>query len=185
MFLTSSRWRFDRRISMVIGAMALALGALAAPGATTHAQNPPGSQPDFTNFAGPWIRHGFGITVGTNGDALARWRVYSWCDATAPPGPCDSILNGQGSVGGQVVDLIENGGLAQIVFTGASSGTASGMVIESTVPDFLVPGGLVTLSLLPYDMAVLVQGETSITLCGPSFGELAPPDVFASSPCGA
>ena len=186
MTLRIARSRFRDTVFAVVTATTLALVVfISSNAARLRAQVSPTNQPDFSSFAGSWGSHGFGITVGTNGDALAQWRVYSWCDETAPPGPCDTVLAGQGNDGGKVVDLIEDGGLAQTVFSGVSNGSAYGVVVESTVPDFLEPGGSVTLTLLPYDMALLMQGATSVTLCGPNFAQQAPPDVVASGPCGA
>lgn len=136
----------------------------------------PGEEPpwlDFTAFAGPWARHGFGLTVEGDGQARASWRVYRWCHLE-DVSPCDAIDEERGII---------SGGQATIVFRRIEWPVAFGEVLETTQPELLAPGP-VTLTLLPYGMAWLTQGSQRLVLCGPDYVELAPEEVRRLFPCG-
>jgi hypothetical protein len=137
----------------------------------------PGEEPprlDFTAFAGPWVRHGFGLTVAGDGQAQASWRVYRWCHLENVA-PCDAIDEERGII---------NGGQATIVFRRIEWPVAFGDVLDTTQPEMLAPGP-VSLILLPYGMARLSQGSRQVVLCGPDYAELAPEEVRRLFPCGA
>ncbi|TET98793.1 MAG: hypothetical protein E3J29_03325 [Dehalococcoidia bacterium] len=155
----------------------------AAESATPQAAVPSESQPigspappDFSPFAKGWGRHGFGMTVTASGEATATWRVYKWCSDDPMP-PCDAMVENE----------IVYGGRATIVFTRVGGATAYGWVKEST--DERILSGRVTLTLQPYDMALLesVGGfdVAPIVLCGPDYWQEAPESLREESPCGA
>jgi hypothetical protein len=122
--------------------------------------------PDFSGFADSWGHHGYGLTVNADGTAVAWYRTYSWCSDDPTP-PCDFFVG----------DGIIDGGHSTITFTSASGSTAYGSYDD---------GGQVTLTLLPYDMALL-QDDTGepVYLCGPNFSSLAPQSVVQQGLCGA
>lgn len=127
----------------------------------------PAGQPDFSAFAGGWGRHGFGMALHADGRAVMAFRVYQWCSDDPTP-PCDVMLG----------NAIYDGGHATLTFTSHDSNTAYGAYDD---------GGTVSLTLLPYDMALLTDldsGDQTV-LCGPDFGNLAPQSLIESSPCGA
>jgi hypothetical protein len=127
----------------------------------------------FAPIAGDWDRHGFGITVHGDGSSEAVWRIYQWCGPGVAE-PCDRILNN---------NYLESGGHAQITFSGPDdSGVFQGEVTTTTDPSTLDLGG-VTLTLQPYDMALIEQGDTQLVLCGQDSAEQAPSDVLRQ--CGA
>jgi hypothetical protein len=87
--------------------------------------------------------------------------------AGLPTPPCNP------SIGNDFYD----GGHETIIFTDIQGSTAFGTYDDD--------GSAVTLTLLPYDMAELVDGRQDELLCGLRFGLLAPPDLIRQSPCGA
>ncbi len=138
----------------------------------------PGEEPprlDFTAFAGPWVRHGFGLTVDGDGQARVAWRVYRWCHLENVS-PCDAIDEERGE--------IISGGQVTIVFRRIAWPVAFGDVLDTTQPEVLAPGP-VSLTLLPYGMARLSQGSRQFVLCGPDYADLAPEEVRRVFPCGA
>jgi hypothetical protein len=149
----------------------IALALLAMPDAAAHAQ----SGGEFSAFADTWVRHGFVLTVGSNGGANASWRTYAWCNRVTAPEPCDVAVDNQ----------IISGGFAQIVFVDVENGAAVGYVMESTDSLLLYPGEVVRLRLMPYGMAALDTDDDTIVLCGSNYGYEAPPELIASFPCGA
>jgi len=128
--------------------------------------------PDFSPFAENWGRHGFGMTVTASGEATASWRVYKWCSDDPTP-PCDDMTDSE----------IHNGGHATLVFDRVVGDTAYGRVLETNEPDLL--SAQVSLTLQPYDMAVLETDGSPMTLCGPNFWQEAPESLRQESPCGA
>lgn len=128
--------------------------------------------PDFSPFAKDWGRHGFGMTVTASGEATASWRVYKWCSDDPTP-PCDDMTGNE----------IHNGGHATLVFESVVGETAFGRVLETNEPDLLSAD--VSLTLQPYDMALLESAGDSMTLCGPNFWDEAPESLRQESPCGA
>jgi hypothetical protein len=128
--------------------------------------------PDFSPFAKNWGRHGFGITVTTSGEATASWRVYKWCSDDPTP-PCDDMTDSE----------IRDGGYATLIFDSVSGSAAYGTVLDTNDPELL--SGQVTLTLQPYDMALLESAGYSMTLCGPNFWQEAPESLRQESPCGA
>jgi len=144
------------------------VGLLALPTSSVAAQD----APSFAPIAGFWDRHGFGISVNDDGSATATWRVYQWCGPGIPD-PCDRIVNNR----------ILSGGHAAISFGGADeSGAFQGEVTDSTDPELLDVGPL-KLTPQPFDMALLEQGATQLTLCGEDSANQAPEDVLIQ--CGA
>lgn len=131
------------------------------------------AEPPLQPFAGDWDRHGFGLTVADDGSSHAAWRIYVWCDQGPPP--CDSIENG---------NYLRSGGQADIAFSNVTDQDAEGEVLNTTDPSGLDVGP-VTLSLMPYDMASLRQGDHEIVLCGVNFSAEAPEDLASTYPCGA
>jgi hypothetical protein len=107
---------------------------------------------DFTAFADSWEHHGFGLTLDASGDAHVGWRIYRWCSEDPTP-PCDELS------GNQIID----GGNGEISFTQSFGSSAVGTWVSSDVPDTL--GATVTLTLLPFHMAVLVQNGSPLVLC--------------------
>jgi hypothetical protein len=144
------------------------VGFVALPPSTVVAQD----APPFAPISGLWDRHGFGIRVDDDGSATATWRVYQWCGPGVPD-PCDRIVNNR----------IISGGYADISFAGPDdSGAFQGQVTNTTDPELLEVGPL-TLTPQPYDMALLEQGDTQLTLCGEDAANQAPDDVLLQ--CGA
>lgn len=139
------------------------------------------ASPDFGAFANGWSRHGFGMAIDTSGEATASWRVYKWCSDDPTP-PCDDM------VGNQII----SGGRATIIFGSVDGATAYGWVKESNDESFLRDGLPVSLTLLPYGMALLEHISYSVergfrsestVLCGP---DMEMPDwLREKSPCGA
>jgi hypothetical protein len=133
---------------------------------------------DFSPFAQRWVRRDFYIAIDTNGHGTGHWRVYKWCNDDPTP-PCDTN------------DLSTRGGYGEVVFSRVEGSTAYGEVTASNdpgsgpLPDHyrLVPGPIL-LILKSYDMALLEQGSTSITFCGPDYRNEAPQSVIDSLPCG-
>jgi len=152
-------------------ASASATPEAAVPSTPQPPETPP---PDFSPFAKQWGRHGFGMTIAISGEATATWRVYKWCSDDPTP-PCDDMTDSQ----------ITSGGRATIVFDRVVGETAYGWVQEST--DELTLSGNVSLTLQPYDMAVLETegGGGPGTLCGPNYWQEAPDWLKEQSPCGA
>ena len=148
-----------------------------AAAATAEAAPPPPQPteaplPDFSPFAKNWGRHGFGMTVTASGEATASWRVYKWCSDDPTP-PCDEMTDSE----------IHSGGHATLVFDRVVGETAYGRVLETNEPDLL--SAQVSLTLQPYDMAVLETNGSLMTLCGPNFWQEAPESLRQESPCGA
>lgn len=143
-------WRLETASIAVVGPRAL-----------------PAGQPDFSAFAGGWVRHGFGFGLHADGTATMSFRVYQWCSEDPTP-PCDVILG----------NAIYDGGHGTLTFTEIDGNTAYGAFDD---------GGGVSLTLLPYDMVLLtdLSSGDQTELCGPDFGNLAPPSLVQSSPCGA
>jgi len=144
--------------------------------ATPEAPPPPqpteAPLPDFSPFAEGWGRHGFGMTVTASGEATASWRVYKWCSDDPTP-PCDEMTDSE----------IHSGGHATLIFDRVVGETAYGRVLETNEPDLL--SAQVSLTLQPYDMAVLETNGSPMTLCGPNFWQEAPESLRQESPCGA
>jgi hypothetical protein len=128
----------------------------------------------FSPIAGDWSRHGLGLSVSEDGSVEAIWRVYRWCG----PGvqlPCDELTG----------NLIISGGRADITLNSADdSGTFQGEVNATSDPE-LLDVGPVSLVPQPFGMLLLEQGDMQLTLCGPHFIDLAPPEVRDEFPCGA
>jgi hypothetical protein len=147
-----------------------------AEAATAEAPPPPqpteAPLPDFSPFAKNWGRHGFGMTVTASGEATASWRVYKWCSDDPIP-PCDEMTDSE----------IHSGGHATLVFDRVVGETAYGRVLETNEPELL--SAQVSLTLQPYDMALLESAGYSMTLCGPNFWQEAPESLRQESPCGA
>lgn len=150
----------------VLAAVALALALVAG---DVYAAR----QADFSEFAGDWGRHGFGMIIHPDGQGQASWRIYQWCDQDPTP-PCDRIENNE----------IHSGGQATFMLRRVEGRTAYGVIIASTDPATLEVGPFV-FNLMPYGMAEIDQGFFPIDLCGPMFFELAPPDLLDEQPCGA
>jgi hypothetical protein len=112
------------------------------------------------------------MTVTASGEATASWRVYKWCSDDPTP-PCDDMTDSE----------IHDGGHATLIFDSVSGSTAYGQVLETNDPGLL--SGDVTLTLQPYDMALLESAGYSMTLCGPNFWQEAPESLRQESPCGA
>jgi hypothetical protein len=129
--------------------------------------------PDFHPFAQTWRRHGFGLAVDRNGYGSAVFRVYKWCSDDPRP-PCDRLSG----------DEIVNGGHTDLVFSRVAGSTAFGAVIASNLSPVLAVRD-VSLTLQPYDTAVLRQGSKTLQLCGPRFEQEAPASVRQTNPCGA
>jgi hypothetical protein len=144
--------------------------------ATPHSPAEPTSTPselDFSEFAKTWSRHGFGMTIAASGEATASWRVYKWCSDDPTP-PCDAM------VGNEIV----SGGHATVIFGRVDGASAYGWVKDSTVEGTLAPGTPVSLTLLPYGLALLQDVSLVPTvLCGP---DTEMPDWLQETwPCGA
>ena len=126
-------------------------------------------------FAGIWVSHSLALTVQTDGQAIASWRVYKWCGPGVSP-PCDTMRGSN----------IDAGGQAKLTFTGADGASLKGQITGSNVRDQWPIGSTITFVLQPYGLARLFggNGRLDYTLCGPDFAN-APPDVARSVPCGA
>jgi hypothetical protein len=159
-----------RRAALSRLAVACALvGLLAAPVSSATAQD---VDQLFAPVAGIWARHGFGIQVNDDGTASADWRVYRWCGPGVTD-PCDQLLRNR----------IIDGGHADITFSGLDeNGAFQGEVASTTDPELLDIGPL-NLTRQPYDMAMLEQNGTQLTLCGDDSPNEAPPEVLMA--CGA
>jgi hypothetical protein len=127
----------------------------------------------FHAFAGPWWHHGFGLTINDLGFGEATWRTYRWCSDFPPP--CDRMDG----------NMIRSGGVAHLVLPRIDGPSAQGMIEQSNDDTFIQTNSRVTLTLLPYDVARLDTGPSSLFVCGPKFADLAPRNVLTSSPCGA
>jgi hypothetical protein len=99
---------------------------------------------DFTAFTEPWHHHDFALLIDAAGDVQ------------------ESSFAGAGG-------LISQADLALSATFGSS---AVGTVLSSTGATTLAPGALVSITRLPFDMAVLVQNGSPLVLCGaqPSAG---------------
>jgi hypothetical protein len=130
-------------------------------------------------FTATWWRHGFALTVGTDGLATVWWRAYRWCDEPGE-GPCDTMENNH----------IEPGGAATAAFTSLgdeASAPAPSLLGHITASNDArrLPLGPVHLTLLPDGMVRLSDTHGSnIDLCGPHF-DAAPQAVQEALPCGA
>lgn len=154
------------RRSHLAALLAVLALALAAP-ATVRAQR----SPDFSSMAGNWEAHGFSLDIGSDGQAVAHWRVYTWCNMLTQPAPCDSMI------GNEIVD----GGLAMLDFMTLTSNAASATVLMSSDPSFFAPGSTITLQMMPGGVAKMLPDRGGPLLCGPNFD----PSAFSSPPCGA
>jgi hypothetical protein len=151
----------------LLGLALLAVCLLGAPGYAS-AQSPA----NFAALAGDWSAHGFGLSIASDGQAVAHWRVYQWCSDLSSPAPCDSMLGND----------IENGGLAMLRFTSLSGGVGTATVLMSSDPATLSPGSSVTMRTQSGGTARLTtSGSLDMVLCGPKFD----PSQFTSAPCGA
>ena len=126
----------------------------------------------FASVAGFWTRHGFGIQVNDDRTASAAWRVYSWCGPGVTD-PCDQLLSNR----------IVDGGHADITFSGPDENGAFQDEVASTTDPELLDIGPLNLTPQPYDMAMLEQNGTQLTLCGDDSSNQAPPAVLMG--CGA
>jgi hypothetical protein len=126
---------------------------------------------DYAAFADAWYHHGIALTVDSNGNGTASWRTYQRC-SDGPP-PCDAMA------GNAIVD----GGQGRLVFASQWGSSAIGSVHGSTEPSVLDPAEPITLTLLPFDMAVLVQHGSVLVLCGSNSDEERPQAVQVL--CGA
>jgi dipeptidyl aminopeptidase/acylaminoacyl peptidase len=147
--------------------------AQATPIATAVAIATP-TPPDLSSFAKDWWHHGFNMTVEMNGQSSATWRTYKWCSQDPTP-PCDAVVD----------NGITPGGSATLTFTQVDGQTAYALVNDSNDWAVFEPGTLVSLTLLPYGMALLKQGSTETTLCGPDYSKVAPESLIQTTPCGA
>jgi hypothetical protein len=149
-------------ILATIGTLALVVPAIA--GVT--------AAPDFSPIAGAWGAHGISVEIGNDGQAVAHWRIYTWCNTVQQPAPCDSIIG----------DSIEDGGLAMLSFTTFNGTTATGVVLMSSDTTGFSPGSTVVLQTMRGGVAQMQAiGGSPILLCGPAFD----PTAFTTSPCGA
>jgi len=151
------------RLALVL---AITLAAVAA-SAPARAQ----SGLDFTTISGKWSAHGIGLDIGTDGQAVASWRVYTWCSSLTQPAPCDS------TIGNDIMD----GGLAMLQFSSISGGTASALVLMSSDPSLFSAGSTITMQIMSGGVAQVTGTANQLTLCGPHFN----PGAYAVSPCGA
>lgn len=146
--------------------------------ASTISQSSPSlistSTPDFTAFAKVWWHHGVAITINIDGTGEANWRT-GWCSDNPTP-PCDTIEG----------NAIVNGGKSTLKLSSINSKTASGKVVSTNDPKFLMVAPF-TLTILEYGMSELNQGgdKSAILFCGPDFAKLAPKSLFEIHPCGA
>ena len=136
-------------------------------------------------YVGNWGHHGASISISRSdfapeqGEALMRWRTYSWCqdpstNNTSPP-PCDTILG----------NSIAAGGLGSITLThpvGQDDKQLSGVVTATTDPSGTGKwGSSVDFTMLPGNMLLMESGGTSTMFCGENTDlSLYPPSV-----CGA
>jgi hypothetical protein len=135
---------------------------------------PAASDESFSPIAGDWGRHGLGLIVSEDGSVEAIWRVYRWCG----PGvrlPCDELTGNQ----------IISGGRADITVNPADASGAFQGEVNATSDQELLDVGPVSLIPQPYGMLLLEQGDLQLTLCGPHYVDLAPPEVRDQFPCGA
>jgi hypothetical protein len=153
----------------IAGLLLLSLGVLRPTPASA------GRSGTYSGIAGEWSGHGFELTIGADGQAVAQWREYQWCSDLSGPDPCDSIVGNE----------IYSGGLAMLRFTSLTSMSANAMVLMTSDPSDLALGQEISLAILPGGVARIQglgsSGSASLTLCGPSFD----PTQFQNSPCGA
>jgi hypothetical protein len=124
---------------------------------------------------GDWWHHGFLLTIRDKQLATAQWRTYEWrCDQQTRR-PCDRIAG----------DVINDGGIAQLVFSRAVGSTAEGFVVESNDPDMLAEGP-VQLTFLPFGLARLQPAfGVPLTLCSEREAGASLQKFGLYSPCGA
>ncbi len=143
------------------------------PAAASMTQAPPpvssDTSSDFRPFAERWGSHGFSLTVDGRGNGIALSRAYKSCNDNSSP-PCDTFYNA----------------MASLTFSRTDGVVAYGTVTQSVASSGFETGDDVSLTLLPYGMAVLSRhGAGPHPLCGPNYGRLAPADLIKSGPCGA
>jgi hypothetical protein len=147
----------------------------APPVAAPPANMPPAdARVSFFRFAKRWGHHGYQLVVDGDGYAQVAERTYEQCGtvSTDPSIPCEDPYTSYAA-------------FKIIRFTAVSGDTASGMILSSN-SKYHTAQASVTLTLKPYDMAELKEEDNPpLTLCGPDYAKLAPPDVIRSSPCGA
>lgn len=154
-------------LAMLLAASASQPGILGAPGIPGA-----GAATDFTSSAGSWNQHGLWLYIAADGQAVARWRVYIWCNLLTKPAPCDSILDGH----------IEDGGLAMIGFTSWSDATAVGTILMSSDLSVFEPGDVIKFTQLPGGVGQIEPARAPyLLLCGPAFDSTQ----FRVPPCGA
>jgi hypothetical protein len=129
----------------------------------------------FVEFAQAWWHHGFAVSIEGDGTASASWRTYKLCSTNDPSPACDVMTGNE----------ITPAGLGTLLFTRMEGQTAYGQVATSNDAGVLAPGESVSLTLLPYDMALLHRVSSETKLCGPNFARLAPKSLLDSAPCGA
>jgi len=154
-----------RHLTRVMLVLAFMLAGMAA--APARAQ----SVQDFSAIGGAWSAHGIGLNIGNDGQAVASWRVYTWCALLTQPAPCDSMI------GNDIMD----GGLAMLQFSSINGGTASALVLMSSDPGVFTAGSTITMQLMSGGVAQITGSANPLTLCGPHFN----PGAFAVPPCGA
>jgi len=133
------------------------------------------TQPDFSAFAKRWGHHGYQLVVDMNGSAHEDQRTYNDCSSSnkATDVPCEDPYTSYAAH-------------TAMQFTSTSNGIAKGKILTSNYPREEAVGDAVTLTLKPYDMAeVKVGSHEPITLCGPDYSKLAPPDIQKQGLCGA
>ncbi len=141
-------------------------------------------QVDTQHFAKRWAHHGYQLVVGPDGYARSDERSYTPCDSrgTDPAIPCE--------------DPVTSSSIHAIIrFTSVNGDVASGKVLRSNYPGRYPTNATVTLTLKPYGMAEftlrsnkslpLLGADNTLTLCGPDYTKLAPPDLLRQSLCGA
>jgi hypothetical protein len=156
-----------RSMGIAAVAGALALLCLGAPRAAFA-----GSGSDFSAIAGGWSMHGLSLEIAGDGQAVAHWRVYTWCSDLSRPAPCDSIIG----------NSIEDGGLAMLRFTSFDGSSATATVLMSSDSSVFGTDAPVILRLMPGGVAQIQPSRADpLVLCGPAFD----PGAFATPPCGA
>jgi hypothetical protein len=159
----------------------------------------------MSDFAGDWWRHGFNLTINSDGSANATWRTYHWCSDSIP-GACDRIDGNTITNGGYATLSFTGGGLPnrprdwqpdafardKPIFSAVQLPIAHGSVLTSTDPSRLHIG-LIDLALLPYETGALTQDGDGVLICRPTtieginINDMTPAqrEAFDHRACGA
>ncbi len=111
------------------------------------------------------------MIVTNDGGFTLEWRTYRWCGA-APP-PCDQQANNVITDGGHARGELQPNGLM----------IATGTVQLTNDPATVATGNFLA-EVTEYQVLTLHFATATMTLCGPRFGQLAPPAVLNTRPCG-